>query len=32
LQDEAVTIFNGIDRDHHNSISYTEFLAASLSR
>jgi Ca2+-binding EF-hand superfamily protein len=32
LQDEAVRIFQSIDQGHTNSISYTEFLAASISR
>jgi Ca2+-binding EF-hand superfamily protein len=32
LQEEAIRIFEGIDQDRTNNISYTEFLAASLSR
>jgi calcium-dependent protein kinase len=32
IQEEAASIFAGIDADHSNSLSYTEFLAASLSR
>lgn len=31
-RDEATTIFRHIDQDASNSISYTEFLAATLSR
>lgn len=31
-QDEALRVFEGIDQDRTNTISYTEFLAASLSR
>lgn len=32
MQEEAIRVFEGIDQDHTNTISYTEFLAASLSR
>ena len=31
-RDEATKIFNGIDQDHTDHISYTEFLAASINR
>jgi calcium-dependent protein kinase len=31
-KEEALAIFQGIDQDKSNSISYTEFLAASLNR
>ena len=31
-REEAASIFNTIDQDHTNHISYTEFLAATISR
>ena len=31
-REEATRIFNGIDQDHTDHISYTEFLAATINR